>query len=84
MLDKITEIKAEIQNSASNINDAASLEEFRLKYLSRNGLISGLFEDFKTVDKSIKGQVGKGLNELKNTAQGIFDEKKSSLDSVSG
>ncbi len=80
MLDKIEQLKAEIQNGNAGITDAASLEDFRLKYLSRNGLISGLFEDFKTVDKEIKGQVGKSLNELKNLAQGIYDEKKSALE----
>ena len=81
MLDKINEIKSEIENGASNIGDAAALEDFRLKYLSRNGLLSGLFEDFKSVDKEIKGQVGKSLNELKNIAQGIYEEKKAVLDS---
>jgi phenylalanyl-tRNA synthetase alpha chain len=81
MLDKINEIKSEIQTGAENISDANTLEDFRLKYLSRNGLISGLFEDFKSVDKEIKGQVGKSLNELKSLAQSIYDEKKAGLGS---
>mgnify|MGYP002623562442 CR=1 FL=1 len=83
MLDKIEQIKREIQSGASDISDASALEEYRLKYLSRNGLISGMFEDFKNVEKENKGKVGKALNELKNIAQGIYDEKKSALDSGS-
>ena len=83
MIDKIEKLKEEIQNCNGSINDAGALEDFRLKYLSRHGQISILFEDFKSVDKENKGKVGKALNELKNLAQGIYDEKKASLDSGS-
>jgi len=43
-------------------------------------LISELFENLKAVDKSIKAQVGKALNELKITAQNIYDTKKSIIE----
>ena len=39
-------------------------------------MINELFEDFKTIDKSDKGKVGKSLNELKNFAQNIFEDRK--------
>lgn len=78
MLDKIENIKSEI--NAFVINAADSLEQFRLKFLSRKGLINDLFEDFKNVDKTQKGAVGKALNELKNLAQGKFDAVKEKLD----
>jgi len=76
MLEKIEEIKKEIQAESNNVVDSKSLEIFRLKYLSRKGLINELFEDFKTIDKSDKGKVGKSLNELKNFAQNIFEDRK--------
>ncbi|TRZ66766.1 phenylalanine--tRNA ligase subunit alpha, partial [bacterium] len=60
-----------------------SLEEFRLKFLSRKGLISGLFEEFKTVPDNDKGLIGKALNELKNLAQGIYDSKKTEIEKTS-
>ncbi|MCE1164928.1 MAG: phenylalanine--tRNA ligase subunit alpha, partial [Bacteroidetes bacterium] len=78
MLEKIENIKSEI--NAFAIDAADSLEQFRLKFLSRKGLINDLFEDFKNVDKTQKGAVGKALNELKNLAQSKFDSVKEKLD----
>lgn len=79
MLDKITEIKKDVELQASSIDSQSSLEEFRLKYLSRNGLLNDLFEEMKSADKTQKGIIGKSLNELKNILQNIYDEKKFSL-----
>jgi len=81
MLDKIESLKSEALKESEIINSDKSLEDYRLKFLSRNGILSRLFEDFKNVDKESKGQVGKTLNELKISLQKIFDEKKSALDS---
>ena len=83
MLDKIEKIKSEISEYVSKIKDGESLEQFRLKYLSRKGQLNDLFEEFKTVDKTIKGAVGKALNELKQNAQNIFDKKKGEVESSS-
>lgn len=79
MTEKIDEIKTEVSEYAKLIKDAETLENFRLKFLSRKGLLNDLFEDFKNVDKSQKGAVGKALNELKILAQGIFDEKQKEI-----
>lgn len=79
MLEKIELIKSEAQLEAADISSEKSLEDYRLKYLSRNGMLNDLFEEFKTVDKESKGKVGKLLNEVKILIQGIYDEKKSGL-----
>lgn len=81
MLEKIESIKTEAQTESAGISSGKLLEDYRIKYLSRHGLLNGLFEEFKTVDKEIKGKVGKTLNELKILIQGIYDEKKITLDS---
>ncbi len=65
MLDNLESIKSEAITQAKNLSSEKSLEEFRLKYLSRNGLLNLLFEEFKSVDKEAKGKTGKSLNELK-------------------
>jgi phenylalanyl-tRNA synthetase alpha chain len=80
MLEKIEEIRKEIKTESDNIVDSNSLEKFRLKYLSRKGLINELFEDFKTIDKSERGKLGKSLNDLKNFALNIFEDKKVKYD----
>ena len=80
MLEKIDKIKAEVIEYGSLIKDKITLEEFRLKFLSRKGLLNDLFEDFKLVDKSLKGAVGKALNELKILSQNVFEEKQKEVE----
>ena len=63
MLDKIKILTQEISNI--NASSADEAEQLRIKYLSKKGLITNLFEDFKQVDNSQKREVGKALNDLK-------------------
>jgi len=58
------------------IENSAQLEEFRLTYLSRKGIISKLFEDFKDLQGEEKRSVGKPLNVLKKKAEDLYAEKK--------
>jgi phenylalanyl-tRNA synthetase alpha chain len=46
--------------------DIKELENFRVKYLGRKGIISDLFSEFKDVKQSQRKELGKLLNELKN------------------
>ncbi len=50
---------------SSTISNAASLEEFRIKYLSKKGIINNLFEEFKNTPKEFKKEVGQLMNQLK-------------------
>lgn len=65
-------------NEVEQFTDAAQAEEFRLKYLSRKGQISVLFDEFKTVSPEMKREVGQLLNKLKTAAQDKLDAFKSS------
>jgi phenylalanyl-tRNA synthetase alpha chain len=79
MLSKLTELEKEI--TAFVINSAETLEEYRLKYLSRKGLLAQLFDELKTADKEQKPVLGKKLNEVKKLAEGKYDEGKAVLES---
>lgn len=81
MLEKIEILTKEASADIEAVKDKKSLEDYRLKYISRNGIISSLFEEFKTVDKSVKGQVGKALNELKKHTQNLFEGKRLQVES---
>lgn len=67
MKNKIDELLNEIESFTADTKER--LEEFRIKILSKKGKLSELFEDFKTVEPSLRKQVGQQLNELKNKAQ---------------
>jgi len=70
LLEKIESIKDEIKNST--VSDLEQLESFRLKFISRKGVMTQLFEAFKTVANDEKRAVGQSLNELKNLAHSRF------------
>ncbi len=70
MKEKITQLLSEIR-SAQVVNKE-QLEEFRLKYLSKKGEISTLFDGFKQVLSDQKKEVGQLLNTLKTEAQEKF------------
>lgn len=78
MIDKIKKLRKEIE--ASKIADPQALEEFRLKYLSRNGEVQSMFGMMSEVPKKDRAEVGREMNEVKNLAQRKFDQAKTELD----
>ncbi len=78
MLEKIIALKREIEAAAPET--AAMLEELRIRYISKKGIISQLFEEFRDVDPAMKKEVGKALNELKNSAQDKINRLKEILE----
>ena len=44
------------------------VEEARVRFLGKKGEITALFEEFRNVDKEMKREFGRTLNELKNAA----------------
>jgi len=66
MLQKITDLLSEV--SSFSVRNPEELELFRLKFLSKKGLLSDLFEDFKNVPAADKKDVGQKLNLLKQNA----------------
>lgn len=79
MKDKINQLIAEVNAFATSSAD--ELEQFRIKFLGRKGLLQELFDEFKTLPGDIKKDAGQLLNKLKNDAQAKVDELKTVLDS---
>jgi len=78
MKDKIDKLLSEIETI--EIKSKEHLEEFRLKYLAKKGMLTALFDDFKTIANEERKEVGKNLNELKNKVQGKFNHFKEKLE----
>lgn len=64
--EKISALSAEIEGLSAST--AQEVEELRIKYLSKKGAVSLLFNDFRTVPAEEKREVGQLLNNLKNQA----------------
>ncbi|MBI5540656.1 MAG: phenylalanine--tRNA ligase subunit alpha [Bacteroidia bacterium] len=79
MKEKITQLISEIRSA--QVANKVQLEEFRLKYLSKKGEISTLFDGFKQVLSEQKKEVGQLLNTLKNEAQEKFSSFSQKIES---
>ncbi len=78
MLEKINRLKAEIE--ALTAADAAEVEALRIKYLSKKGLVSQLFNDFRELPADSKRQLGAELNMLKNFATEKINSLRESIE----
>lgn len=83
MLQTISETDKNFKDEISRISDLKQLEDLRIKYLSRKGIIATLFENLKSVSKDEKPLLGKSLNELRNSVQSQFDQLKEQLEAHS-
>jgi phenylalanyl-tRNA synthetase alpha chain len=59
-----------------------ALENFRMKFISRKGIVSELFEELKRVPSEQKKTVGKILNELKQAAETKLAELTEKLEAA--
>jgi phenylalanyl-tRNA synthetase alpha chain len=77
MLQRITDLLNEV--SSIIISNPEELELFRLRFLSKKGLLSDLFEEFKNIPATDKKEVGQKLNLLKQKSLDKFNSIKSEL-----
>ena len=74
------EIRAEYQEALALVEDAKQLGDFWAKFLGKGGKIQGLMGGIKKVPKEEKKAYGQAVNEIKNWAQALYDEKKEEID----
>jgi phenylalanyl-tRNA synthetase alpha chain len=73
----LTEVKSYLAK------DKKDLEAFRLKYISKKGAVGELFEELRQVSAEQKKNVGKVLNQLKQTAEAKLAELAEKVDDSS-
>jgi phenylalanyl-tRNA synthetase alpha chain len=81
MEDRIQSLRQEVSEYATT--DKQGVEQFRLKYISKKGVISELFEGMKKMPPEEKKRVGKILNELKQAAESKLAALHERLESAS-
>lgn len=79
MLEKINNLLQEVEQLAAGTKE--QVEEYRIKWLSKKGEITVLFDEFKTVTPELKKELGQKLNDLKNKAQEKINHLKEKFDS---
>ena len=73
----IEQLMAQVR--ALECKTAKEVEEARIKFLGKKGSITALFDEFRTVDKEVKRELGRPLNELKQVATAKIEELKEKL-----
>ncbi|HSV77210.1 MAG TPA: phenylalanine--tRNA ligase subunit alpha [Bacteroidales bacterium] len=78
MQEKIKTLLAEAE--AFRAESQEQLEAFRIRLLSKKGLIAELFNDFKSIDPALRKEVGQQLNLLKDRVAEIINLRKEELE----
>ena len=79
MTERVEQVRKELSEDLSRAAGEMDLEQVRIKFLGRSGLLARLFEEMRSLPVSEKPSVGKLLNTLKAEAQHAYDEKKKAL-----
>ncbi|MBK7309297.1 MAG: phenylalanine--tRNA ligase subunit alpha [Bacteroidia bacterium] len=82
MLEKINNLLHEVESFTAQTRE--QVEEYRIKWLSKKGEISVLFDDFRTVPNELKKDLGAKLNDLRNKAQERINEFKEKFEHSNG
>ena len=80
MLEKVSELKTQVE--LAEVSNSEQLENFRLKFLSKKGLISQLFSEFKNVPPEQKKEFGAQINLLKQYTADKFENARQSVASI--
>ncbi len=78
MKNKVQQFIAEVENF--RINSKEGLEQFRLKFLSKKGILAELFSEMKDAGPEQKKELGKLLNDLKNKTEEKFNTFKDTFE----
>lgn len=79
-MNEMNNIVSEIEVKLGNIKSIKDLNDLKVEYLGKKGLISNLTSKMKDLSIEEKKEFGKSLNELKTKVNLIFDEIKTKLE----
>ena len=79
MIDKIKELIGEAEAFTTDNKD--TLDTFRIKFISKKGLINEIFSEFKNVPNDQKKEFGQAINSLKQAVEGKIKSIQDTLES---
>lgn len=72
----LEEIKKQIEEELNESKDIKSLNDLKVKYLGKKGIITELSSKIKEIPNEEKKEFGRKMNELKTTFNSLYEEKK--------
>ena len=73
-------IKKDIQQDLENVQDIKTLNDLKVKYIGKKGIITELYSKRKEIPNEEKKEYGKKINELKNMFNDKYEEIKTKLE----
>ena len=73
-------IKKDIQQDLENVQDIKTLNDLKIKYIGKKGIITELYSKLKEIPIEEKKEYGKKINELKNMFNDKYEEIKTKLE----
>lgn len=75
MISRINELREKFSKELSSVEDAKTLEDLRLSFLSKKGHVSALMQELSKVPNDQKKELGQMINSFKNEVSSKFEEK---------
>lgn len=79
MENTINEIKLEFATNIKEVNSTQDLENIKVKFLGKSGLVTGLMQNLRNVPVELKKEIGRNINSLKQYVETTMNEKMEEL-----
>lgn len=80
MKEKVNEIKKQFDKDVLGVTDAKTLNDIRVKYLGKQGMVTELSKMMKEVSSEQKKEFGMLVNEVRCHVTNVLEEKKKALE----
>jgi phenylalanyl-tRNA synthetase alpha chain len=74
MLEQLKKILSDAENQLADVQDSTALENARIRFLGRKGLLPALTGEMKKLTPQERPAAGKALNQTKNSMMKLFEE----------
>jgi phenylalanyl-tRNA synthetase alpha chain len=79
-LENLERIKSEALSALMSVKDEDALEAWRVTHLGRSSAVMGVFSSMGTMDKELRPVMGKAANEVRQSLETAFEEKRGVLE----
>ncbi|MBQ4313361.1 MAG: phenylalanine--tRNA ligase subunit alpha, partial [Clostridia bacterium] len=80
MNEKLTALRTEFEQLSASVSDKAQLEQLRINFMGKNGTVTALFKELRTLAGDAKKDAATGINLLKKDIEQFISDKQLELE----
>jgi phenylalanyl-tRNA synthetase alpha chain len=77
ILERLRAIERDARDELASAADAPALESWRVRYLGRNGVLTGVLRSLGTISPDERREAGAAANDLKRQLEALLEERQS-------